>query len=690
MTNEITYSVAPGYYLDPFTVNMILGANVESLQYSVNAGAPSISKYIAYDQLVPPNPFIAVTQDGRGNVVYDGGFPKFYNMYAPSANISAFDNALRVEATRPSTAGNAYSYFKLSDVSVVIASGDKLVYDMWSDSAVVACGVDGWVVQTGGPAPIELRELNIPDQNGLSCHPSTNTSAHALGKWYRREISLNTIAGATIDKWQFALENEAVGVHVAYVKEVYIKNSANQIKATVFKDVYNYAPGTLGHTLSNIMTGNVSRMVDVRTQLTPAFKYLFNALRFCENKTKIAAGNRKILFVGDANLGANYNIKGTTPSDFFTSFSRIALIAGYTATFKVTSDWVGGKINPTLGELEEYAAVVFMSSIFQANGDALLITQDAIDAFLTYRENGSGLIFVTDHGPIITSIANATSSNKGGFFATANAVVAGFGAWFSGDYTRTPVNVGFLRAAYGDHPLYDTMLDSEAIPAGGSESRVNVASFASIAPGAVPPINIPLGKTTIQVAAVLFTGEVVTSRVVYWVVDYTVGIGVDGIVKTNGQVADIGVKNKVPVVASLVGTLTENAVGSLYLGTTVIGSVSYTPAGGFAITFTGGSSVIKLNNGNELKLVLTSPVAMTIAVTIKRFQPTLPVNIPLSKVLKRLRTWNPQLSDIERIVKMVKEIATTYPGLNIKYSTEYPTNLKLIKDHFKNEGPTSN
>jgi hypothetical protein len=687
MANEIMYSVAPGYYLNPFTVNMILGANVESLQYSVNAGAPSISKYIAYDTLVPPNPFIAITQDGRGNVVYDGGFPKFYNTHAPSANITAFDNAVRLEATRPSTAGNTYCYFKLSDETVSIDLGHKLVYDVWGDSAIVNCAVDGMVDGLGG---IPLRHGNIFDQNGLSSHPSTDLTARAGGKWYHREMDLSEWAGHAIDNWSVALENEAVGVHVAYVKEVYIKNASGVIVATLFKDTYDFPSGALSNTSSNLMMGMSTRKVDVRSQLTPAFKYLFNALRFCENKTKIAAGNNKILFIGDANAGASYNIKGVTGSDFFTSFSRIALIAGYTATFKTAYEWGSGAINPTLGELEEYVAVIFMSSVYQGPGGAYLVTPDAVDAFLTYRENGNGLIFITDHGPVIADIATASNSNSGGFFASANRIITGFGAWFSGDYTRTPVNVGFLRTTYGDHPLYATMLDSEAIPAGGSESRVNVASFASVAPGAVPPINIPLGKTTIQVAAVLFNGDVVTSRVVYWVVDFTVGIGVDGVVKTNGQIADIGVKNKVPVAASLIGTLTENAAGSLYLGATVIGSVSYTPAGGFVITFTGGNSVIKLNNGNELKLVLTSPLAMTIAVTIKRFQPILPANKPLSKVLKNLRTWNPQLSDIERIVKMVKDIATTYPGLNINYSTEYPANLKLIKDHFKNEGPTSN
>ena len=40
---------------------------------------PANAKIIAFDTLSPPNPFIAVIDDGLGRVVLDGGFPKFYN-----------------------------------------------------------------------------------------------------------------------------------------------------------------------------------------------------------------------------------------------------------------------------------------------------------------------------------------------------------------------------------------------------------------------------------------------------------------------------------------------------------------------------------------------------------------------------------------------------------------------------------
>lgn len=65
--------------------NLLLpnGEVLERVSYNVNGLYPALSEYIAYDTLTPPNPFIAVTQDGLGRVVYDGGFPKFYNQELP-------------------------------------------------------------------------------------------------------------------------------------------------------------------------------------------------------------------------------------------------------------------------------------------------------------------------------------------------------------------------------------------------------------------------------------------------------------------------------------------------------------------------------------------------------------------------------------------------------------------------------
>lgn len=77
MSNSaVTVDVVPGYYLENQTINVAFNESVESVAINKDGTPPSISKYIAYDTLNPPNPFISVTEDGAGRVVYDGGFPK--------------------------------------------------------------------------------------------------------------------------------------------------------------------------------------------------------------------------------------------------------------------------------------------------------------------------------------------------------------------------------------------------------------------------------------------------------------------------------------------------------------------------------------------------------------------------------------------------------------------------------------
>lgn len=515
MANEISFDQPPGYYLSAMTVNMRLAAEVQSLRYSVNGGAPAISKFIAYDTHTPANPFIAVTQDGRGNVVYDGGFPKFYNSAAPGADITTFG------------------------------------------------------------------------------------------------------------------------------------------------------------------------------QLTASFKYFYNAMKFIENKEKIAIGNNKILLVGDAINGVhtNYQVKDSvTGGGFAKTFTRLAEICGYQLTIKDAGDW-GGVINPTLGELEQYCAVIVMSSVHQSVGAPYLISPECIDAMLTYRENGSGLMVITDHGPVINSIDDAVSSNKGGFFATANALVTGFGVWFSGTVDRTPVNVGYLRSTYGDHPLYNGMLDSESIYAGASESRVNVAEFESVSPSDVKPIAINNGRTVIQVAAVLNTGEIVTYRATYYVVSFKISFSNGSVIRDNGQTLDVGLKNQSLINVLFEGSAESAVSGIIYKNEVRVGTLKWSEATGTVQTWDDAwVGPVQVNDGDEFKVVLTQPLSMTSAIIIKRFQPAIQNKTNLPEVLQTLRAARPELTDIKRVQTMIAEIGSTVPWLGLKQVQSIPINIKVLADYFNNEG----
>lgn len=305
MASYITPSVAPGNFYSPQTVSFGFSSEVTGVASTTGAYPPSLSKYIAYDTLTPPGPFIAVTEDGRGRVLYDGGFPKIYNNRMPA------------------------------------------------------------------PVP-------------------------------------TTFAG-----------------------------------------------------------------------LIPAHKYFHNVIKWIANPAKA----KKILLLGDRHAGVNasYLIKSTAGNGFYTVLTTIATIAGFTYDVKDTTDYADLMLDMTAAELNQYAAVVFVSS-WDRNTPA--ITNQAIDNLVAYREAGGGIMMITDHGYNLASIADVTTTGSG-FFKTANAIASRFGAYFTGSYDRVAVNVGFLRSTYGDHPVYNGLLDTDDFAASGSESIIVVTQTPIQIPGQV-------------------------------------------------------------------------------------------------------------------------------------------------------------------------------------------------------------
>jgi len=300
---------------------------VQSIIYTTNGDSPTLAKYIAYDTLNPPNPFIATVQDGRGNVIFDGGFPKWYDIY-----------------------------------------------------------------------------------------------------------------------W----------------------NSASSFSA-----------------------------------LNASCKYLYNGIKFIANKEKEANGNKKILVLGDADSGAGYNIMQGGSHNFHNTLSGVGSLAGYDLVFKTRSSY-GSVLDPSYTELDQYVACIFFSTVYT---DSQLITDTAISNFGAFREAGNGIFFITDHG---TGHGPGTT----GFYSTANYVMTQFGAYFEGNFTRSPVNVGFLRANYGDHPLYNNLDDSEYIHAGGSESKVFVTEYTKY----TSPPNITIsgeGYHNVRFLLQLQNGEIITESYTY-------------------------------------------------------------------------------------------------------------------------------------------------------------------------------
>lgn len=453
----MTPAPLPGPFLEGQDVHFTFSPDIVSVAYTTDGTPPSISKYIAYDNLTPRNPFIAVTEDGRGPVVYDGGFPKIYNGSAPAA-------------------GSGFADF------------------------------------------------------------------------------------------------------------------------------------------------------------TGSYKYVYNVLKWIANKEKIAAGNNKILILGDSNasMSESYSIKSTISNSFFTSLTRLCDAVGYVPTFKERSDY-GAELDPTLAELEQYCCLFLLSSKF----DKSYITQNAVNDIVTYRENGNGIYILTDHGPIIPDIATA-AGNTIGFFATANKVATRFGAFFSGDYARTPVNCGWLRENYGDHPLYNGILDSETVYAGASESRVVVTTANVFDPSLFPTIRVETkGMNTIQVLGVTTTGELVTGRYVYIIQgdEFVFAMTTNpetGLEETNmGRIyADISGRSTFTmwVDGSTLGTVW----GEIKLNGKRIGELHYTQAeGSKTYWYSGKSRNTPLNDGDIIQQSILVPFGYSKTIEVSRDQyPTKGIALP--------------------------------------------------------------
>lgn len=132
---EITVSLTPGQYPTGQTLTVTFPPNARRAIITRDDRAPVFSEVLAYDTgpIVPggPNverPFIAVTQDGRGNVMYDGGCPKYTNGQIRNANGGVFPttNPGTVDALYPSQR-YLYNAFEFCSNKNKVAKGNRKV-----------------------------------------------------------------------------------------------------------------------------------------------------------------------------------------------------------------------------------------------------------------------------------------------------------------------------------------------------------------------------------------------------------------------------------------------------------------------------------------------------------------------------------------------------------------------------------
>ena len=88
--NGLILNPSPGFYNEPVNLNIKVDTSLpvserpEFFLVTDNGIPPALARYICYDSLNPPNPFIATVEDGLGNILLDGGWPKWYNVHVNS------------------------------------------------------------------------------------------------------------------------------------------------------------------------------------------------------------------------------------------------------------------------------------------------------------------------------------------------------------------------------------------------------------------------------------------------------------------------------------------------------------------------------------------------------------------------------------------------------------------------------
>jgi hypothetical protein len=483
-----------------------------------------------------------------------------------------------------------------------------------------------------------------------------------------------------------AYEGETNGVFYTRFKEVYVIDKNGKVKATLFKDRITIPSGTPSYPgasgYSNISTG----IYDPRSNLSAAFKYLFNAIRWVSKKSLEEAGTKKILILGDASLAgtANYRIKGTGNGDFNTSLTNLCTAVGFTPTFKDVSDYSGGLLNATLAEMNQYNCVLLMGS---QSGTSALITTSMIQDIQTYRQQGGGIIMITDHGNDIATIGNAYPPASGvAFFHLVNAVAVNFGAWFSGNFDRTPVNVGFLRTNYGDHPLYDGMTNAESIAAGTSESKVIVSNPPQYRPPIAGIDITQQGVNTVRVMASLKDGTMEAYSFVYVIATGQLIVFRDP-EGTEINALPASLSSKVDFNVELIGAGLGTLVGDVRLNGKTVAQLSFdTTDGSVQKWIGGGSNQLFVNKGDVFEARITSPFSYARNLPVNRLVPSLVGLRKLPDVVKELRgngfsTSKPKETVLDAVNYMTRE----FPALGYTPKGDYARDIAQLQGFWGSE-----
>jgi Domain of Unknown Function (DUF1080) len=149
-----------------------------------------------------------------------------------------------------------------------IASGDRLIYDIWcpSTSPEAKAGVDLIFSDKS-----YLKKGAKKDQYGVLSAPSTDLASRAHDQWYHREIVLTSYAGKSIKSVLVELEGDKSGHYSAYFKNIKLLSGAGATKATFFAGTLqtNVQASNKGYT--QVSCTGVVTYPESGTRTTPAY-----------------------------------------------------------------------------------------------------------------------------------------------------------------------------------------------------------------------------------------------------------------------------------------------------------------------------------------------------------------------------------------------------------------------------------
>ena len=155
MAASITLTPAPGLTVETSLSISLSGSGYSTILAST-VSQPTFAKNIAYDEF--GNPFLSVVQDGKGNVFFDGGFPKYYNnVWSPAyTSFGALTNQLKLlyNAMKWCAEGNVTASNK------ILIFGDALVGEPY---ALKDTGANGFVTTLTNVAALAGFSVTIVD-----------------------------------------------------------------------------------------------------------------------------------------------------------------------------------------------------------------------------------------------------------------------------------------------------------------------------------------------------------------------------------------------------------------------------------------------------------------------------------------------------------------------------------------------